>query len=107
MKKICLLLVAVSFPLLGLGCGGDDDEAAAGAKCDTLVSAFCSQYVGCKKISESMAVCVTELESQFGCNQAVKVSANYDGCLATVTGASCDKVRVGLPDICKGVILVR
>jgi hypothetical protein len=105
MKRLSMLILAFSLPLLGAGCGGDSAPSGPVAKCEALLNAICGRFVGCGVLS-SMSSCVQTFSETLDCRKATGISPGYDTCMSDITGASCDTVRQSssLPSSCKGTV---
>jgi hypothetical protein len=109
MKKLSLLLTALAFPVLALGCGGDDKAPPTPIeKCQALVSAVCNKLVACN-LTPTTSSCAADAATALDCQRAVGVSANYETCMAEVTGATCDNVQASnqLPASCSKTITLK
>jgi len=70
--------------------------------CDDLVSEICS---GCSE-TLSEEDCLSQLDEQMPCEDAVDVSADYDECLAALDSGTC-LVFDELPESCRAAIRIR
>jgi hypothetical protein len=103
--KLFLILFA-SLPVASCSSTSNDSGPTPTAKCQSFIDAYCTRVVECKVLSATVSECTTALKSQVPCEKAVSVTSNFDPCMATINGSPCDKVKIELPDICKGVVLV-
>ena len=98
------IVLALALVLGVVACEKGEDSPAAVAQCEQLVSASCEQFFACRLVT-SVVECEREILQEMGCENAVRVTDDYDACLTQTdgTGASCP----ALPIVCSGVILMR
>ena len=133
MKRYLFLALVIA------GCGGDGDktpammaaqtpapanmypsqaqQAAAAAKCETLIAVSCGRSADCAigagwqgPRSEWVAECTSGAKTNVDCGAVVAVSDSYDRCIRDTSEQSCTLVldpSGPSPASCNGVLLVR
>lgn len=101
MKKLFwILIVAVAFHFMG--CSDTSDTEAAVADCFALTQAYCDLARDCGWIDSSAVPACTQ--STFDCDSAIDTTENYGACYTQLLTSPCPSV-VGVPQICRGVIV--
>jgi len=97
-------LNAASCGALPTGCNATDvtDPTAAVAGCNQLYTAICTHNTTCGSAT-AVDACVSQLQSENNCNNAIGLELGFETCLSKVSAASCTATQ--LPSECTNVIV--
>jgi hypothetical protein len=85
------------------GCGATDlaDTAPAIAGCNQLYTDVCTHDANCGS-STTVDSCVSQMQTQASCDNAIGLELNYETCLAKISAATC---TASMPTECTDVLV--
>jgi hypothetical protein len=97
-------LGAANCSSLPTGCNATDvaDATTAVAGCNQLYTAICTHNATCGSTT-AVDACVSQLQSQNNCNNAIGLELGFETCLSKVNAAACTATQQ--PSECKNVIV--